>query len=382
VPTVVPIDEFWDLTEGERREVDAVTCATVGLMSGVYGILSFRVTDPGEVRRFREVELEGIRVPVGPCPNERLGLVECLVPATLRGRISGAELLRRIAAGREFHAVAVADDGTEHEVTVGPEDLDRALLASTRTCFRNYTAFIHDGPEPERTIFAPRPLRPGEAAFSGCGGYNPLEHDPRLRLHRPGRRVLFCGAPAVITGTGTRSTPDRPNLTLHADLRECDPRFMGEYRTAAGPENIAGVASAIAVTEETLEWLDRRHEDAELPVVRLSDRRPVGSARYSDVWVQERVEWDPSRCENCDPCALEERCPYPYSDVRSGDCFHCGYCAEFCPAVRVRRGELEVGGERYRVVARESSAHLARELMREAAAAAEEGRIDLLTPGR
>ncbi|WP_457614351.1 methanogenesis marker 16 metalloprotein [Methanopyrus sp.] len=380
MPTVVRIDEFWDMTEGERRSVDAVTCATVGLMSGVYGVLSFRVVEPGEVRRFEEVQLEGIRVPVGPCPNERLGLVECLVPATARGDVSGAHLLRTVAEGSEFEVIAVADDGREYEATIGPEELERAMIASTRTCFRNYSAIFNDGERPALTIFAPRPLEPGEASFSGCGGYNPLEHDPDLRLHRPGRYVLFCGAPGVITGEGTRSTRKRPNLTLHANLIECDPEFMGEYRTSAGPENIAGVASVIATTEETLPLLERDHSDAILPIVKLSDRAPIAETTYADVWVQEEVRWNPDRCENCDPCRLEENCPYPYGDLRTGDCFHCGYCREFCPAVEVDLGELEVEGRKLPIVARESSAYLAKKLMERAIEAAEEGKIEVLRP--
>jgi len=381
-PVVVRIDEFWGMSEGERKSVDAVTCATVGLMSGVYAVISARVTEPGEVRRFDHVILGKTRLPVGPCPNERLGMVEFLLPATVPSDPPAPEILRRLASGREVDLVVVDDEGREHEATIGPEDVDRAMLRSTRTCIRNYHAFVNTGDEPVNTIFSPKPLGPGEATFSGCGGYNPLEHDPNLELHRPGRRVLFCGAPAVITGEGTRSSHEKPNLALSADLMECDPRFMGAFRTSAGYENIAGVASAIALTPETEPLLDVKHEDCTLPVVRIEDRSPLTETDYGAVWKDEEVRWDPGACEGCDRCALEEVCPYPYGTIKDGECFHCGLCVSVCPAVSADLGEVPTGDGTAEVIARESSAFKAKKLMEKAVEAVEEGLLEPLEPSQ
>ncbi len=377
-PTVVRIDEFWDMTEGEKKSVDAVTCATVGLMSGVYAVLSVHVADPGEVERFEKVLLGDAELPAGPCPNERLGIVEFVLPATVPSDPPAPEVFRRLAEGRDFDLIAVDSNGKEHEATVGPEELERGMLRSTRSCIRNYHAFVNTGRKPVETIFSPVPLEPGKATFSGCGGYNPLEHDPDLALHRPGRTVLFCGAPAVITGEGTRSSREKPNLALSADVTECDPRFMGAFRTSAGYENIAGVASAIAVTPETEPLLDRDHTDAELPVVRVSDRKEIAKTDYGRVWRDEEVRWDPGACEGCDPCRLEAVCPYPYGTVKDGDCFHCGLCASVCPAVDADLGDVPTGGGTAEVVARESSARMARELMEKAVEAVVEGRLEPL----
>ena len=56
--------------------VDVVNTATKGLMSGIMGVVSFRLSPPKTLRKFTEVSINGIEGFPGPCPNEYLGIVD------------------------------------------------------------------------------------------------------------------------------------------------------------------------------------------------------------------------------------------------------------------------------------------------------------------
>ncbi|MHC1579801.1 MAG: homocysteine biosynthesis protein, partial [Candidatus Alkanophagales archaeon] len=64
------------------EDVDIVTAATCGVMSGTFAILSFRVAEPNTFERASRVFLNGVPAFVGPCPNERLGIVDVMVYGT------------------------------------------------------------------------------------------------------------------------------------------------------------------------------------------------------------------------------------------------------------------------------------------------------------
>ena len=73
------------LPDGEEikfEDVDVITTATKGLMSGILGILSFRLTPPKTLRKFMEVSINGIPSFPGPCPNEYLGIVDLIIYGT------------------------------------------------------------------------------------------------------------------------------------------------------------------------------------------------------------------------------------------------------------------------------------------------------------
>ena len=73
------------ISEGKRvnfEDVDVVTTATKGLMSGIMGVFSFRLSPPKTLRKFTEVSINGIKAFPGPCPNEYLGIVDLIVYGT------------------------------------------------------------------------------------------------------------------------------------------------------------------------------------------------------------------------------------------------------------------------------------------------------------
>jgi len=80
------------------EDVDVVTTATRGIMSGTYAVLSFKVSEPDSFVKAFMVLLNGVPAVVGPCPNERLGvltllyseqLIASLIPATEMATFSG-----------------------------------------------------------------------------------------------------------------------------------------------------------------------------------------------------------------------------------------------------------------------------------------------------
>ena len=164
-----------------------------------------------------------------------------------------------------------------------------------------------------------------------------------------GTKVLMCGSEGIIIGNGTRSTPEKPNLMISADMYDMDPHFLGGFKTAAGPEVFNSVAAAIPVlNEEILKNTYIINRDIQLPIADIRGRHmPLGTTNYAEVWenVDERPAYIPENCMNCEACIVRERCPTgAYSDtLNTRRCFGCGMCVYSCPygAFRMKRGKIQ-----------------------------------------
>ncbi|TAJ45591.1 methanogenesis marker 16 metalloprotein [Methanofollis fontis] len=375
---VMAAPEFKALVRaGERPaadEVDIVTCATVGVMSGTMAVLSVPVADAGAFGRATALRLNGVPAHPGPCPNERLGLVDAVVYGTAHAdrRYGGGHLIADLAAGREIRVEASTDAG-DFEARITIDDLTSARLVTTRSAFRNYTAFVNRSEGSVRTIFSATglsgPLR--EASVSGCGEINPLQNDPALRTIRPGSGVLANGAPGYVMGEGTRSTTERPNIAVFADIRGMDPCTCGGFVTAAGPECITSVAAAIPVLDDaSIAVLSVLDADIPLPVVDIADRTPFAAADYGQVWggTDRTVTYDPAACAYCEACAAGAICPTGAFLTGEGVdpclCASCGACAVACTggAVTADLGALEVGERRVPITIRQSDRKRAEDL--------------------
>ena len=321
-------------------DVDVVTCGTCGVMSGTYAVLSVPVVKPGTFLRADTVSLQGVPAIPGPCPNERLGLVDLIVfgTANANDRFGGGHLFHDFIAGKEIH-VKVTSAGKNYEADVTLADLPFARLFTTRSCFKNYSAFINLGSEPEKSIFSTLPLAGNatEATVSGCGEINPLENDPKLRFLSPGDPVILNGAVGRVIGTGTRSSPEKPNISVHADLKEMDAMFCGGFNTAAGPESITSIGTAIpVVNRDVLTSLCVRDYDIALPVVDISNRQPAGNDFYDKIWTgtATRIQYHPERCLNCSQCTARTSCPVDAirenGTINQVQCFVCGTCVKTC----------------------------------------------------
>lgn len=349
---------------GTFPRVDVVTCATMGIMSGTRLTFSIPVSTPNTFVQARRCWINGIEGYPGPCPNERLGVLDCTLHCTSHrdNTYGGGHLLKDLLNGNPV-AVEVEDDrGNRHLKHVTLKDIPVARVDGTRHCFRNYTAFVNSSKQNVRSIFAVRPLKGDfqQATFSGCGEWNPIQNDPDLQSIGVGSPILINGAPGIVTGLGTRSTKERPSLATSASLKEMEPYYTGGICTAMGPEVYCTIAIPIAVTspnvKRNLMILD---QEISLPVVDVMGRRVVGESNYGEVWkYDDAVVFQENRCLKCETCAVEKICPTKSFSNESGIniklCIRCGTCAVHCQgsAFTPKPGFLHLGGQEVPVVCR------------------------------
>jgi putative methanogenesis marker 16 metalloprotein len=356
-------------------EVDVVTTGTFGVMSGTCAVLSIPVAEKKAFFKAERVWLNGVPAVPGPCPNENLGLVDLVVYGTAHTTSSygGGHLLRDLVSGEPVDVVVKAQKKTFIR-TVTLEDLGFARMITTRSAFKNYVALVNPRPRPVKsTIFSVTPLQGSfkEASVSGCGEINPLENDPGLRTIRPGTHILVNGGDGYVMGSGTRSSPERPNISFFADLKGMDPSMMGGFVTSAGPECLVSCAVPVPVLdEESLLALSVLHEQIPLPVGDIADRTPLASTNYGEVWnrTDPVIRFKPSLCTSCEPCPAAARCPTGAITV-SGPinyhrCVHCGTCTFACPshAYHGCLGSLTVTTLQVPIILRQSSITHARRL--------------------
>lgn len=205
--------------------------------------------------------------------------------------------------------------------------------------FKNYTAFTNPGKDEVNSIFAAIPLEGNlrGLTFSGCGDLNPLQNDIPHNVIKEGRKVLLNGAVGYILGDGTRSSAEKPNLMLSADLCEMDPYYLGGFKTSQGGEVYDTVAIPIPVlNEEIYNNLLVTDDMIDLPVADIRGRHlPLDTTDYDKMWTGHdlRPQYDREKCSSCDSCIVEGICPTnAFSDKRLNltYCFGCGMCASYC----------------------------------------------------
>ncbi|WP_458456777.1 methanogenesis marker 16 metalloprotein [Methanobrevibacter sp.] len=324
-------------------EVDVVTTGTCGVMSGTAAILNFIISEPGEFIRADEVYLNGVPAYAGPCPNEWLGSVDVILHGTAHSIYDacygGGFLLKDILEGRKIDVRIESAEGKTIENTITIKDITRAQIIGARMAFKNYTAFTNPNRESLSSIFAATPLEGNlrGLTFSGCGDLNPLQNDVAQNVIKEGTKVLLNGAQGYILGNGTRSSVEKPNLMLSADLTEMDPYYLGGFKTGQGGEVYDTVAIPIPVlTEEIYNNLLVTDDMVNIPVADIKGRHlPLDETDYSKLWAEYdlRPRYDDSKCLTCDKCAVEGICPtnaFIRGRLNLAYCFGCGMCASYC----------------------------------------------------
>ena len=368
---VLTAEEFKKkVRDGERlspEDIDVVTCGTCGVMSGTMAILTVPVAEPGAFRRAESITLNGVPAFPGPCPNEGLGLVDLVVYGTSHASRSygGGNLFRDIASGKKEIEAYTETGGKNFECTVYGDELHYARMITSRSAFKNYSAFVNSGKDPVNTIFSVLSLSGGltKATVSGCGEINPLQNDPAIRFLRPGAGVLLNGAEGLILGTGTRSSAEKPNLSVSAGMAGMNPEFMGGFKTSAGPECITSIAAAIPVIDdECIAHLSVLDEEIPLPVVDVFDRRTLGFSDYGRIWQSagRHITADPAKCLFCEECPTQEHCPadaiMPGEGIITSRCLSCGACLSTCigEVYSMKTGSIVLNGKEIPVVLRQS----------------------------
>jgi putative methanogenesis marker 16 metalloprotein len=332
-------------------DVDVVTTATRGVMSGTSAMLVIPLTEKGTFKRAGKVWLNGVPcIPVSN-PQEGTGLVDVVIYGTEEsrdypGRYGGGHVLRDLVEGKQIDMECITIEGESLTTTLTLEQLKFARLYNFRNDYQNYMAFTNiknhkSYRQNPSSIFScrPIPLLRG-LAVSGSGELNPLENDRYGMVLRSGMKILLNGAPGVLVSYGTRSTPAKRALFVSGDVMGMDPQYMGGFKTSYGVEVTNGVAIPFAITrQEVLDGLSQcLDEFIPLPIGDLGDRIGLTNLTYSDVWKAARleIEFDSKRCICCSfQCAAEYYCPmgaisWKEKRIDEALCVACGACTANC----------------------------------------------------
>jgi len=331
----------------EFKDIDVVTTATSALMSGTYAVLSFQVAQPDTFKKAENVWINSVPAMVGPCPNERIGLLDLIILGTQSSisnpRYGAGNLFKELVQGKEVLVDIETDEGKTLRYRTTLKQIPHAMLYASRNAFKNYVAFVNPGKESISTIFHSDMMKGNyeEMTFCGCGELNPIENDPDLKTIGIGTQVLINGALGFVTGAGTRSCAEKPNLTGMADMHQMDPELMGGFTTGHGPDIITTWAVAIPVLDkEMLTHILKTDDQIPLNVVDIHTRKPIHEITYGHVWNNnnDAVTFNLEACQKCDVCQVENICPTAaiHMDPKNGiqvdlsRCFHCGLCVSRC----------------------------------------------------
>ncbi len=372
-----------DGEEPTAENIDVVTTGTCGIMSGTAAIFHLPVSEPGSFKKAKSILLNGVPGFPGPCPNEWLGSVDLMIYGTAHSihdpQYGGGFLFKDLINGKEIEIEVEDFEGNIIKSTATLKDFGTAQMIGTRFAFRNYTAFINPSSEPISSIFNAVDMEgPFKGiSFSGCGELNPIQNDPQLKFLQKGTKLLINNSEGLFISTGTRSTSEKPNMMITADMKEMDSHYLGGFRTGAGPEVYNSVATAIPILdEEILQGTFIKNEDISLPIADIRGRHSVLGQTNYNVWnnVDERPTYEESLCQRCETCLVEDRCPtkaFQNHELNHIQCFGCGMCAYSCPfkTFHMERGSVSMDWngqvKELEVSCRQSDIKRARELARE-----------------
>ncbi len=335
-------------TDVQFDDLDVITSGTCGLMSGTYAVLSFQFSDPNRFVKASQIYFNGVEGYPGPCPNERIGIIDAIVYGTKHSRLDphygGGHLFKDIVRGAEIAVEVITDEGKTLRGGVTIDQMPHAVLHGSRHAFRNYVGFVNPGKDPIATIFCSSALPPnyGGATACGCGELNPIQKDPGLRTIGVGTRVMLNGGTGFVAGLGTRSSIERPCLSVVADMHTMNPDYMGGFQTSAGPEVIQTWAVPIPILDETvLRTAKILDEEIPLVITDIRGRAALTETTYAHLWLgtARRIGFDDkacsvfrSKCLDCPPALL---CPsHAFTEkkdkIDGKICFSCGICAATC----------------------------------------------------
>ncbi|MFX1327072.1 MAG: methanogenesis marker 16 metalloprotein [Promethearchaeota archaeon] len=348
---ILTVQELLDsINEGKKvkfEDVDIITTATKGLMSGIMGIFSFRLSPPKTLRKFTEISINGIPAFPGPCPNEYLGIADLIIYGTTQSKTRknycGGSLFREMVEGKLIDIVAKSAEGEILEKRMKLEDMQFAKLMGTRQAIKNYNAMINCESYKVDTIFSCLPFEPNksEITFSGCGALNPFQNDPNFEVFGVGVPILVNGNIGHLIGPGTRNYIAKPNMMTIAPMIGMKPEYMGAFKTSYGLEPICSIAVPIPIlNERVFKNIVKSDKDVPLTILSLVGREKVDEITYGDVWDNNFfMIFNQDACKDCEKCKVIDQCPTNAFIIQKGvisaidrsRCFNCGNCTHLCP---------------------------------------------------
>jgi uncharacterized protein (DUF39 family) len=310
---VITVQEFiTQINNGEHitfEDVDVITTATKGLMSGIMGVFSFRLSPPKKLRKFTEISINGIPAFPGPCPNEYLGIADLIVYGTAqsqtREQYCGGSLFRELVEGKPVEILAKSSEGEKVEKVLTLTDMQYAKLMGTRQAI------------------------------------NPFQNDPEFQSIGVGTPLLVNGAIGYLMGPGTRNYVEKPNMMTIAPMIQMSPEYMGAFKTSYGLEPICSIAVPIPIlSEHVFNNIVKSDKEVILKILSLVGREKVGEITYGDVWENNFVmKFNPEACKKGYECKVIDKCPTDAFIIKDGlivaidrsRCFNCGTCARLCP---------------------------------------------------
>jgi putative methanogenesis marker 16 metalloprotein len=384
---ILTVQELIDrIKDGEKvkfEDVDIITTATKGLMSGIMGILSFRLSPPKTMRKFTEVTINGIHTFPGPCPNEYLGIVDLIIYGTAQSEIKenycGGSLFRELVEGKTVKVIAKSSEGTKIEKQLNLQEMQFAKLLGTRQAIKNYNGMINCESYAVNTIFSCLPFEANktEFTFSGCGALNPFQNDPEFNNLGVGSPVLVNGSIGYAISPGTRNYIEKPNMMTIAPFKSMKPEYMGAFKTSYGLEPICSIAVPIFIlNEHNFNNIVKSEKDVKMTILSLVGREKIGEISYGDVWDNNfLMKFDPAACKNCKECDFINSCPTDAFIIKDNKivaidrtrCFNCGTCVHLCSkAFILDLKTIKFEGKEIPIVLRQSdrygAIHLAEEL--------------------
>ncbi|MHA1650586.1 MAG: methanogenesis marker 16 metalloprotein [Candidatus Helarchaeota archaeon] len=382
---VMTAEELCNLIRDDQKvtmdDIDVVTAATRGLMSGTLIILSFKVSEPATFKKAEKIYLNDIPGYVGPCPNEWLGVIDAIFYGTAHSisepeKYGGGHLFRDLIEKKDIHVRVTTVEGKTIELTTNLNEIPFAKMMAIRNAFKNYLAFVNPHGEELSSIFSAQKFKGNfaELTFCGCGELNPIQKDPNLDVIGIGTPILMNGALGYIIGSGTRSSKEKPNLMAIAEMHDMKPEYAGGFITSSGPEVINSWAVAIPILNEKIfQNVCITDEQIKLAVVDVKGRTPLATKTYADVWqgVDFQISYNKADCLECEVCLVEKNCPMTAFSREEGInqslCFNCGHCVNLCPgkAFKGTLGQIKVLNHDIPIVLRQSDRYRASKLAKE-----------------
>lgn len=323
------------------EEVDVVTTGTCGIMSGTAAIFHVDITKPGEFKKAKNIFFNGVPAFPGPCPNEFLGSVDLIIYGTAQSienpSYGGGFLFNDILCGEEIDVKLEGIGGEKFQTTITIDDIHKGQMIGTRMAFKNYTSFTNPTEKKVKSIFNGIDMEGpfNHFSFSGCGEFNPLQNDPNQNVIKKGNKILLNGSEGLILGEGTRSSDEKPNLMLSADLLDMDSDYLGGFKTGAGPEVYDTIAIPIPILNEKIfNNLLVTDKDIKLPVADIHGRHlPLGEVNYEDVWknTSSRPKFNKYNFDSEKNDIVKKNCPTnainDNGTINMKKCFGCGLCS-------------------------------------------------------